>query len=152
MIMIGSDVQGGNLPLFDLIRRVVQLFYKILDQIEVSMLDCRQEARVPILILERMIHFQDLDHMPHHFHIPSRNCEMQGHFPFRFFEVIQQPQKRGEILEDRGRLGVDPFLEIDEEQLELPNFQRGDGVDDFLEELGDLLIFLKLPCLHQQHP
>ena len=77
---------------------------------------------------------------------------MQGHLPFRFFEVIQQPQKRGEILEDRGRLGVDPFLEIDEEQLELPNFQRGDGVDDFLEELGDLLIFLKLPCLHQQHP
>ena len=25
-------------------------------------------------------------------------------------------------------------------------------VDDLLEELGDLLIFLKLPCLHQQHP
>lgn len=152
MIMIGSDVQGGNLPLFDLIWRVVQLFYKILDQIEVAVLDCRQEARVALLILERMIHFQDLDHMSHYFHIPSRSSKMQGDLSFRFFEVIQQPQKRSEVLEDRGRLGVDPFLEIDEEQLELPNFQRGDGVDDFLEELGDLLIFLKLPCLHQQHP
>ena len=151
MIMIGSDVQSGNLPFFDLIWRVVQLFYKILDQIEVTMLNCRQEYRVPILILDRMIHFQPLNHMSYHFHIPSRNCEMQGHLPFRFFKVIQQPQKRCEILEDRSRLGVDPFLEINEEQLELPNFQRGDGVNDLLEKLGDLLIFLKLPCLHQQH-
>ena len=51
MIMIRSDVQGGNLSLFDLIWRVVQLFYKILDQIEMTMFDCRQETRVPLLIL-----------------------------------------------------------------------------------------------------
>ena len=98
--MIGSNVQGGYLPLLYFVWRVVQLFYKIFDQTEMAVFDCSQESRVALFILERMIYFQNLNHMSYHFYIPSCSCEMQGYFPFRFFKIIQQRQERCEILED----------------------------------------------------
>jgi len=50
MIMIRGYVQGRNLSLFALIRRAVQFFYKIFNQLKMTMLNSCEKGTVSLLI------------------------------------------------------------------------------------------------------
>ena len=94
-------MQSRYLPFLDFIWRVVKLLDEISHQIEMAMLDRSQKTRIALFVLEGVVYFQDFYHVPYHLHISSSHCEMQGHFSFRFFEVIEQGHKRGEVLKNR---------------------------------------------------
>lgn len=142
MIVVGCEVKCRNFSLLGLVGRVLEFLYEVPDNLQMTVLNSSKKGRIAFLVLGGVAHPDNFKEMPDDIQISSGNGKMKRHFALGFFDSIEQIVKRGELLKD-GRLLVGYLLfEVDQEELELPNFKGGDSIADFLVEFGYLLVFL----------
>ena len=97
-----------------------------------------------------MIDSHTLNQMSYDLNIASCHCKVQSDLSFGLLQLVQQLNKRSKLTQNGIFFSCDAFIQIDQIQLELWNFECGDCVDDLLVELGDLLVFLHVAGFHQQ--
>lgn len=114
------------------------------------MLDSSKVGRISFFIFRRMIDSNALNHVPYDLKIAPCHCKVQRDLAFRLLQLVQQLHQRCELAQNGVFFCCDTFFQIDEIQLELWHFERGDWVYDLLVQLGDLLVFLHVAGLHQQ--
>lgn len=114
------------------------------------MLHSSKVGRISLFIFWRMIDSNTLNHVSYNLDITPCHCEVKRDLAFRLLQLVQQLHQRCELAQNGVFFCCDAFVQIDEIQLELWNFERSDCVYDLLVELGDLLVFLHVAGLHQQ--
>ena len=150
MTLVGSYMQGHYFPFFALMRRELDFFDEILDQLQVAMLNNCKVGIIALFVLDADINTDTIDKIPDYIEISLGTGEVEGNFALGFLETIQKILDLLVLAED-AFLGIDAFLQVDEEEFDLGQFKGSDGVDDLLIEFGDGLVLLKLLCFgHQQ--
>lgn len=89
VIVIGCKVKGRNFSFFSLVGGILQLLHKVLDNIEMAVLNGRKKRRISLLVLGGVSHSNSFDEMLDDIEISPCNCKVKWHFSLSFFDSIK---------------------------------------------------------------